>query len=624
MVKVELNNSNNNPFYGLRNCLRLFQGVGGTITTSMLDACWAEVKGNKEHREMFFSLLFSIGDITARQHNIFKGVKKDSGGNANREGFQVVFDWLRVTNKEQFIKFLNKGLFNEYTCFDLLFRSRVQTKGAKVLKVYDIFADQWYRNELVKFVYGVINGTNPFNKMLVAKFLTIPRLSKRSGHKQMLPATKQVMEHKALFLVQLSKLMGWEYTAEGTYTNFKGYRDWRKQYNGTLESVLFSTGKIKEFDKTQFIDWLDKLPSQARFRVKNRVLYSKVAGIDIETAGLSQKAVAGVAETLKWPKFAEWYTDWEKYKEQKQAEQRILEEKVRQGQASTEDAEKLQKVKKQAKVNVGATNFNELFEQIRRGNIDELKLESFIQNKVNLPYNSLVIIDDSGSMSGGPFRFASFLASVCLVKNPDDDGRNLLGFFGRDTRFYSYIDKEATGTPNSIIRGTVGKAVHKPFVDPTKSFMDNYKQIDSFCRATFGGGRTNISSLIASIEEAIETYPQLVDSLKSYPVWTIISDGEWNNLPSPEASVNDLLRKCERILGFKPYIIAMDILSYGISAVPAERFSGIDNLMYIPSNPAQIEQFLTNFKDMDVFDVYTPLLSIYRSNRYELIRENTL
>lgn len=36
--------------------------------------------------------------------------------------------------------------------------------------------------------------------------------------------------------------------------------------------------------------------------------------------------------------------------------------------------------------------------------------------KVNLPYNSLVIIDDSDSMGGSPFNFATFLASVCLCK----------------------------------------------------------------------------------------------------------------------------------------------------------------------------------------------------------------
>ena len=605
-MEVKLNKSNNNPFYGLRNCLKLFQSVGGTITESMLDSTWTEVKGDKEKRELFFSLLFSVGDITARQHNIFKGVKKDTGGNANREGFYTIFCWLKDNHKEQFVKFLNAGLFNEYQCFDTLFRSRVQTKGAKVLNVYDIFADKWYRAELAKYVYAVINGNNPFNKLLVAKFLTIPRLSKRAGHKQMLPQTKQVMENKTAFLIELSKLMGWEYSVKGTYANFAGYRAWRKQYNGSLESVLFSTGKIAEFDKTQFIDWLDKLPSQARFRVKNRVLYSKIKD----------------TETLKWSKFSEWFKEWEEYKTKKQAEQRVLEEKVRQGQATTEDVEKLEKVKKQAKVNVGATSFNELYDQIMSGRIDTLKLEAFIRNKVNLPYNSLVIIDDSGSMSGSPFAFASFLAAVCLVKNPDDDGRNLLGFFGRNTRWFSYIDKEASDSPNSIMRRAATKSVHKPFVDPTKSFMENYKQINSFCRATFGSGWTDISTLIRSIKEALVGMPQLVDALKAYPVWTIISDVEWNNLPSPEASVNDLLRQCEQVLGFKPYIVAIDVTRN--DRVNAERFSGIDNLMYIPSNPAQIEQFLTNFKDMDVFDVYTPLQSIYRSNRYELVRENTL
>lgn len=134
MVQVKLNKSNDNPFYGLRNCLKLFQSVGNTIDASLLDACWSEVRENKEHKQMFFSLLFSIGDITARQHNIFNGVKKDSGGNANREGFQVVLDWMWNKHQAQFMKFLEAGLFNEYTCFDLLFRNRVQTKGSRVIE----------------------------------------------------------------------------------------------------------------------------------------------------------------------------------------------------------------------------------------------------------------------------------------------------------------------------------------------------------------------------------------------------------------------------------------------------------------------------------------------------------
>ena len=619
MVEVKLNNSNENPFYGMRNCLALMQSVGGNITPAMLDNAYKECN-TKEKKQMFYSLVFSIGDITARQHNIFKGKKKDNGGNANREGFAVVIDWMFKNHKDQFLKFLNAGLFEEYTCFDHLLKNRVQTQGKKVLRVHNILAVAEYRTAIAEHLYAVIKGTNPFNKMLVAKFLTLPRLSKRQGHKRMLPETKKVMEDKVKLLIELSQMMGWEYDVTPTTANFKGYRTWRKEYNGNLESVLFSTGKIREFKKDEFIDWLDKLPAQARFRVKNRVLYSKIGG----KPELLVSSVIIQSEEPKYPELQKWYAEWKKFKEAKQQEQRVLEEKVRQGQASEEDVVKLEKVKKQAKVNVGATNFNDLYSDILNGRVDKLKLESFI-GKVNLPYNSLVIIDDSGSMSGAPFNFATFLASVCLVKNPDDDGRNLLGFFNNTSHWHSYINKQASETPNWMMRSQVAKVKNQPFVDPHKSFYENYVRIKSFCNAVFQGGGTNISAIPEGLNSCCKAHPEVLDALKSYPVWTIISDGEWNNLRSPEASINDFMRKCENYFGFRPFIVAIDVAGrYGMGNVKAEQFSGIDNFMYIPSNPAQIEQFLTNFKDMDVFDAYTPLQSISRSNRYDVVRDNVL
>ena len=607
-MKVKLNKSNNNPFYGLKNCLNLLnKGANSNIEYYELDRCWEEVKGNKEYKEMFFSLLFSIGDITARQHNIFKGIKKDSGGNANREAFYTIFLWLKAKHKDQFIRFLNAGLFNEFVCFDNLFRSRVKsTRGGKITKVYDTFADAEYVEELLKYVYKIINGNSPFDKFLVAKFLTIPRLSKRSKHTKMLPDTLKVMQHKANFLAKLSELMHWEYIYKGLYANFKGYREWRKNYNQELESVLFSSGKIKEFDREGFISWLDKLPASARFRVRNKVFFSMNS------------------DKLKYPQLKKWYEEWENYKEAKQEEQRILEEKVRQGNASEEDKVKLEKVKKRAKVTTGATNFKELYDSIACNRFDALKVESFVQNKVNLPYNSLVIIDDSGSMSGMPFNIATFIAAVCLYKNPDDDGRNLIGMFNSQSHWHSFIDSEAT-SPNRILRSQIASAVHKPLVDPTKSFLDNFKEIESFLWSIFQAGYTNISSIPEGLKEACDSHPEILDSLKNYPVWTIISDGEWNNLSSPEASINDFMRKCEQYFGFKPFIVAIDATEgWGWRKTGLERFSGIDNFIYIPANPTQIEQFLTNFKDTDVFDVYTPLQSLYRSNRYELIRANTL
>ena len=608
MIEVKLNKSNDNPFYGLRNCLKLQQAsTDNVITFETLNNAWNEVKDSKEKRELFFSILFSIGDITNRQHNIFKGKKKDGGGNANREAFYAITFWLWHNNPKQFTKFLNAQLFNEYTCFDVLFRNRVQTRGARAVKVFSAFADKEYTKVLLEYVYAIINGSNPFNKLLIAKFLTIPRTSKRQGHKKMLSETKLIMQQKAQFLTELSEMMGWE------KEYFKGYREWRKQYNGDLESVLFTTGKINEFTKDEFLTWFEKLPAQARFRVKNRILYSEQE-IDHPNGGK--------CTVFKWAKFQPWIKEWEKYKEEKQFEQRVLEEKVRQGQATEEDKVKLEKVKKEAKVTVGATNFTELYNQICRGTIDELKIESFM-NKVNLPYNSLTIIDSSGSMHGLPFNFAAFITAVCLIKNPDDDARNLVGMFSGESQWFSYIDAQSN-SKNSLLRSTVAKTKAQPLVDPKLSFLENYQRIYRFLSSKFMGYQTDISCIPEGLNRFCKNNPEVKDALTNYPIWTIMSDGMFNTMYTPEASINDFFRKCENYFGFRPYVILMDVTGASGRGAGADRFSGIDNMMYIPSNPAMIEQFLTNFKDMDVFDIYTPLLSMYRSNRYQLVRENTL
>ena len=606
MIQVEFNKKNENPFYGCSNCLKLIEQAAGTVTYPMLDAAWNEVAQDLEKRKMFFSILFSIGDITGRQHNIFGKKKIDSGGNANRSSFNTVFHWLWSNNKNQFIKFMNAQLFNEYQCFDTLFQNRVQTKGSKVLNVFSAYDDPDYRKALLNYVYSVINGTNPFNKMLIAKFLTIPRTSIRQGHKKMLPETLRIMREKKDFLEELSIEMDWDIRF------LKGYRDWRKQYNGDLESVLFSTGKINEFTKDEFLSWFDKLPAQARFRVKNRILYSEIR--DSEDGKIA-------TVSPKWAKFQPWLKEWEQFKEQKQQEQRILEEKVRQGQATDEDKIKLQKVKKEAKVTTGATNFNELYLSILRGDVDKLKLESFIQNKVNLPYNSLVIIDDSGSMSGAPFNFAKFIASVCLVKNPDDDARNLIGFFNDRSHWHSFID-QTSSRRNSLLRTQIAQTNTKPLVDPKLSFYNNYCRISSFCDAVYQGGGTYITSIPKGLEPIIKENPDFLDTLKEYPIWTILSDGDLNNSWNARSSMLEFQNDCRRILGYVPFVVIIEIYRHGQPSI--NHFEGIENMIYIPGNPSQIEQFLTNFKDMDIFDVYTPLLSLYRSNRYELVRANTL
>ena len=278
MTHIEFNKkSNNNPFKGLTNCLSLYRSSNAfTIPSSLLDKCWEEVKDDKQKRQMFFSLLFSIGDITNRQHNIFKKQAKDTGGVANREGFTSIVKWLYNNHKQQFLTFLNKDLFTEYNCLDTLLNNRIKTikNTRSVIPIESILKDPVYRNELAHYLYKIIRSKNTFNKQLVAKFLTLPRLSKRSKHNKMLPDTKVNMQYKIDLLSTLSDLLGWNYVVNKNYVNFKGYRKWRKTYNQQLESVLFSTKKINSLDKQTFLEWLNSLPALARARVKNRLLYS--------------------------------------------------------------------------------------------------------------------------------------------------------------------------------------------------------------------------------------------------------------------------------------------------------------------------------------------------------------
>lgn len=611
MLKVEMTKKSANPFYGLRSCLELYQTASkGSIPYGMLDRCWAEVQNDKEKREMFFSLLFSFGDITARQHNLFRKKKVDSGGNSQREVFYDIVQWLKGKNYPQFKKFLFASLFNEYTCFDTLLRNRVQTekKKAKVLKVFNaLIGTEEYLNDLATFVAGVIKGKNPADKYFIAKFLSRPRMSKRKNHKRMLNETRAVMKAREQFLIRVCDKAGFDYVNKGTHCEFPGYVAWRKEYNGTMESVLFSSKRITEFDEHEFKEWLNKLPSGARYRVRRRIL----------DANDKLKS--------KWPNLGTWFLEWEKFKETKQTEVRVLEEKIRQGMGTQDDEVKLKEVKKEAKVTVGATNFDQMFTEIVAGTVDKIKVQPFL-DKINLPYNNLVFVDDSGSMRGvrangvTAFDFATFMATICLIKNPDDVGRSLLGFYSNSARLYSTMVSKAS-TPNTILRGKV-TPTNEPLIVPEQHFLDNLKRIREFAYSVMTSNGTNISSIPRYLNQQLSGDPTMLEQLQNFPVWTIISDGNWNNERSPEASINTFMRECENYFGFRPFVIAIDVAS--TSSADVARFQGIDNFMFIPPNPAQIEQLLTNFRDMDIMDVYTPLQSLHRSNRYEPVRLATI
>ncbi len=610
ILQVKFSKENSNPFYGMSKTLELQQSLskGTAVTNAHISSAYTECK-TEDQKKMFYSLLFSIGDITGRHHNIFGKNKVDSGGNGMRENFRIIVDWMKKTNHKQYLKFLNARLFNEFNCLDTLLANRVNTKPktnkvVKHIKSYEM-GDIEY---LAKFLVTLIKGKSPFDKMLVAKFLTRPRTSKRSGHKQLLIQTKESSYLKVLLIQKVSDLMDWPYINHGKYIDFKGYYEWRKDYNQDLESVLFSSGKIKDLDEQEFLNWLGKQPAGARYRVKRRLFDAK--GQIIE----------------KWLKQAKWFQKWETFKVEAQSTQRVLEEKVRQGLASEDDKIQLVQAKKDAKVTVGANNFVSLFKEIINGTVDKVKLQPFL-DKISLAYNTLVFVDDSGSMNSAqhvygftPRQFAAFIATVCLSKNPNDQARNLVGLFSNTCRMFGNIDSIGM-SPNSLMTSKV-KTVNKPLINPEAHFLDNLQAFKKFLDAKTTGYGTSISSIPESLHQWVGGDSVKLEMLQQYPVWTLISDGNFNNLGSASSSLNDFFAKCVKYFGFKPYVIAIDV-AYNTSQ-SVKTFSGIENFMYLPPNPAQIEQFLTNFKDMDIMDVYTPLLSLYRSNRYDLVRANVM
>jgi len=133
---------------------------------------------------------------------------------------------------------------DRHTSFDNLLANRVVTQKKKttVLGVINMIGiNDNQLKSLAGYLASVIKSNNPFDKMLVAKFLTRPKLSIRQKHKKLQTETKNIMRVREKLIKMVSEECGFIYYRKPTHIEFKGYYDWRKDYNKDLESVLFSS-----------------------------------------------------------------------------------------------------------------------------------------------------------------------------------------------------------------------------------------------------------------------------------------------------------------------------------------------------------------------------------------------
>jgi hypothetical protein len=620
-----------NLFYG-KSAMKQLLNQGKACSSkssmnSMLDSAWKEAKDSKELREGFFIICFSIGEITNRQHNIFGKQKVDNGGNAARPQFMWIMSWLRKNNPAQYYKFMFARIINEFVSFFVILACQVRTlKGKKTIDkpntdAYSALLEHDL-DKVAEFLAGIVLKGSVIDKIMLAKWLVIPRFSKRQkvnrdktkeGQRDLQQETKLRMSHKQVLLETLSKLLNWEIIIHPNNIQFKGLIEWKKQFNGTLESVLFSTKQICNLDREQFFNLLNNCPSGARYRIQRRLM---------DKDGNSKKKWLSLNHKISdiFCDLSDWFKEWEQFKQVKQQEERELVEKVRQGDVSEETKVKLEKVKKEAKVNVGASLLFDEISKLLNNQGDSTLLHSIL-SKIKFEVPVMVIADNSGSMGGLPTQIARLLTTVALLKNPSEDLDNILITFGTDCKIITDNSKVDVKKNRFVSSGYT--TIVDRLIDRTKDFQFNFNNVSKFINAN--DGSTNFNSVAKRFAQWIESEPELrqyrMEQLQQYPVIIVVSDGDLNNKQTASTSMTEFKNTMTHY-GWNGVTVVWNVST---SQHDKDEFEGVENVIhYFGYNLGIINQIFCNIHDLDVIDVYTELKSLWMSNRYSKIKEVTL
>jgi len=659
-----------NQFYGLRKTLDYFQqvpkmtdNVNKNMLFKYLNESWLECKDNVDKRKLFYTIFFKHLDVANRDHNVlaenFGKNKADKGGDALRKVGIYQLEWLLAqdsTMRKQFYAFL--PLIPEYSNYENLFFYQLRTdrKTGKVLETLAIIPDKikdQVLNEVTDFLASTINDTTTTDveHTLIAKFLPKPKFSKRTrkfvvtekGLKSvqkkygtefkvgdvvtrksdLQDVTIKKEQFEAEFITMLSTKLGWDVIEYPNNTRYVGLETYKAKWNRLSEAYLFSSKEILNWDKEQFVKWLNQIPSGSRFRVQCRLFRKDETG-KLATTG---KWVG------KYGDLASFYSEWLSSKEVANNKVRELEAKET---LTEEETIELKKAKKDAKVNVGAESMLDIVAKIfsNKGNTKELDvIADNILRKIDIKVPALLFLDRSGSMRGNscnhngvPFsaRDMSKLAlTIFLLKNPNPELQSIFGLFSDSCEIITDHEVKVLDRPNKYTVGNA-KKIDGTIVDITKPFSWNFNRISNIVDSLERATSTDITSVARSLKSWVDSDPDLSEMRKElinqFPVFVFISDGDINNSYNATASVQDFQMKMKQWFGWTGLVVIWDVKSVNTSD-ENNKFENLDNVIYFGSaNQQVLNQVFTNIHDLDVIDIYVPLLSMYRSNRYDLVR----
>lgn len=616
-----------NQFYGKKQIFALYQNERASI--SLLDNAYSECKNDKILRQLFHIINFDKGSIN-RTHNIFRKNKVDDGGKANNENWIMYLKWLLKTDINQFVNFLKYdpsikcSLFFEYVSPREFMYYQVKTnKKTKdingfwgLLKDIHNHTNQLIYKTLVNTIVSYIKFGSEFQKWQIAKMIHTPKYSKRQkrgkdgniieGGRMLQKETKDKFFLYESLCDDVSKEMDWYVIDYGNNKRYTGLVEWRKNYISDTEFVLFSNKKILDFDKEQFMKWLQQLPAGARMRVKKR-LYNP----EKEDKWIN-----------KYGNLRDFFDAWNSMKLESQTRERELLEKERMQGLNENEKRELAEVKKESKVNTGALTLYDYINEFVDGKTDNVTVDAIV-SKVNFDLEVLVISDSSGSMKfngGRPLVIARLLTTLAMLKNKHTYS-NVLFTFGTQANVYT-DGSEGSGKPNKFMQGKSVKV--NRLIDRTDTFMNNYNKISKFI--TGDDGSTNISGIAEKIKEWVNEIPELKqvrqEQLSDYQAFMVISDGDLNNSNSAASSIADMQMKMKQWFGWEGIIIIWDVTRNKDDKInKSGYFDNIENVIHITTYDAStINQIFTKISDIDIIDIYTPLKSLYHSTRFDIIK----
>jgi predicted dinucleotide-utilizing enzyme len=164
-------------------------------------------------------------------------------------------------------------------------------------------------------------------------------------------------------------------------------------------------------------------------------------------------------------------------------------------------------------------------------------------------------------------------------------------------------------------------------IDRTKSFSKNFETISNATRNRNEG--TNFDSVARKIEHWIKSAENVAELeyrkewLNRYPVILVVSDGDMNDSYNAAQSLQVFQQTMRQIAGWEGVVVIWDVCT--TSQKNTSKFEGVENVIhYLGWNLGIVNSIFSKIHDLDIIDTYTPLKSLYLSNRYELVRNNVI